>query len=352
MIYEEEAYLYGDEIENEEEDTDPNGININALCLFTPEDGVGLDPTTAYVVPLDPFDVPAVKCPSPTAVKCEPCFVTEEAPTVEDRAARSYYEDPVNLDAVYSRQYIRFWANGVMLMGLLDGGAEVNLMPRSTYQKHFTDLPLVPNSTPVKGAFGNKGESLDGLIQLRLNIKGEIINANFAVADVPASDTVIIGMALMDTLRLCLDYDEIGKRIVKIGPEGRIVSSCIKVDHKFVAVRTVAVETHPAIAPLCQAQSLRVMTLHLDSTQYLDGSIVYMEADTTDDGLIVPAQVAEVQHGTIPVQVMNPTNSVQYVDSEIFHLQKCESDEVFPLIPSSTWAPQSDPSPTPSISMK
>ena len=189
-----------------------------------------------------------------------------------------------------------------------------------------------------------RGSLLDGLIQLRLNIEGEIINANFAVAAVPASDTVIIGMALMDTLRLCLDYDEIGKRIVKIGPEGRIVSSCIKVDHKFVAVRTVAVETHPAIAPLCQAQSLRVMTLHLDSTQYLDGSLVYMEADTTEDGLIVPAQVAEVQHGTIPVQVMNPTNSVQYVDSEIFHLQRCESDEIFPLLPSSTWTPPSDPS--------
>ena len=89
------------------------------------------------------------------------------------------------------------------------------------------------------------------------------------------------------------------------------------------------------------------MTLHLDSTQYLDGSLVYMEADTTEDGLIVPAQVAEVQHGTIPVQVMNPTNSVQYVDSKIFHLQKCESDEIFHLIPSSTWTPQSDPSSTP-----
>ena len=62
--------------------------------------------------------------------------------TATERAARSYYVDPVGLDAVYSRQYIRFQANGVQLMGLLDGGAEVNLMPRSTYLKHFSQIAL------------------------------------------------------------------------------------------------------------------------------------------------------------------------------------------------------------------
>ena len=148
MIYEEEAYLYGDEIENEEEDTDPNGVNINALCLFTPEDGVGLDPTTAYVVPLDPFDAPAVKCPSPTAVKCEPFFVSGEAPTVEDRAARSFYEDPVNLDAVYSRQYIRFLGQWRGVNGSIGWGSRgefnASLYLSETFRRFAASPQLYP----------------------------------------------------------------------------------------------------------------------------------------------------------------------------------------------------------------
>ena len=218
---------------------------------------------------MDPFETSDILYVAPS--NKENSTNNESSLTATERAARSYYVDPVGLDAVYSRQYIRFQANGVQLMGLLDGGAEVNLMPRSTYLKHFSRLPLVPDPTPLRGVFGKRGETLDGLIQLHLNIDGETINANFAVANVPSNDTVIIGIRLMDSLRLCLAYDESGTRLVKLGPSGRVVPSCIKVGRKFIAVRALRIDAYTGLPPMCRPRSARVMSVHLDMKEFLRG---------------------------------------------------------------------------------
>ena len=199
--------------------------------------GALVPPLRDVCKPLAPKSITGVfSTPCPAAVRKEAFSPQDLDP--RDPVRENVYPEPVRLDAVRSRQYIRLEANGLQVMGIPDTGSTINFMSTAMYRREFSHLPLrqmrIHRAKGVTGKDREMGVNTEGLVQLRMRYCGKAINANFLVGESHDSRTLILGQAWQDQMQLNVGYDLRGNRVVYM--DHRVVPSYTIRGGKFTAV--------------------------------------------------------------------------------------------------------------------
>ena len=199
--------------------------------------GALVPPLRDVCKPLAPKSITGVfSTPCPAAVRKEAFSPQDLDP--RDPVRENVYPEPVRLDAVRSRQYIRLEANGLQVMGIPDTGSTINFMSTAMYRREFSHLPLrqmrIHRAKGVTGKDREMGVNTEGLVQLRVRYCGKAINANFLVGEFHDSRTLILGEAWQDRMQLNVGYDLRGNLVVYM--DHRVVPSYTLWGGKFTAM--------------------------------------------------------------------------------------------------------------------
>ena len=171
---------------------------------------------------------------------------------------------------------------------LIDTGAEVNIMSRAIYWRHFRDnLPLTPAARRLTAADG-KEISVEGIGYVPLDVGGRVLTVRVVVADMETA--LVLGMDFISRHRCTWDWDA-----------GTLKLGDLTAGLKHTRVLSQHDLRIPACSEYVTAGKLTAV-IPLASSAMIIGS----GALCRDPGVVVANTLVDPRVGTVPVRILNP----------------------------------------------